>query len=122
MQASAIALMVAAAVAIGLLLGLFIDEEHLMQQRITALPRLRLVVRDVSAAQEHPYRVLGSSVWPASVWGQNCSNTSQLSTGQQSMCQLPSTWKNCSQGIYLDMVSATERLKPPARLACLYLW
>lgn len=53
------------------------------------------------------YTVLGPAVWPKTFWGKNCSHGAQLNPGQKALCQLPHVWKDCSQGIYLDLVSLT---------------
>jgi hypothetical protein len=52
------------------------------------------------------YTVLNPAVWPKTFWGRNCSNSAQLNLGQQALCQLPHIWKNCWQGIYLDLVTS----------------
>lgn len=54
------------------------------------------------------YIVLGPAVWSKTLWGRNCSNGAQLHPGQQGLCHLPQIWKNCTQGIYLDLVSHLE--------------
>jgi hypothetical protein len=54
------------------------------------------------------YRTLGPTAWPRTPWGKGCLNPAGLSLGQQAMCQLPQTWKNCTQGIYIDLVSSLD--------------
>lgn len=73
--------------------------------------RTRLQLLMTQPQPSHMYPVLSSSVWLKSAWGKNCSTpTSQLSPGQTALCQLPSIWKDCTQGVYLDVVSADDAL------------
>jgi hypothetical protein len=51
------------------------------------------------------YSALGPARWPKTPWGKDCSNPAGLSPGQQAMCKLPQIWKDCRQGIYIDLVS-----------------
>lgn len=51
------------------------------------------------------YRALRSAAWLKTSWGKDCINPHSLTPGQQAMCQLPHIWKDCTQGIYIDLVS-----------------
>lgn len=94
--------------AAGLRLGLFFDEgQH---------TRGRLIISNglggdeqhhfvLQRLQQTQYRILGPTVWPRTVWG-NCSSYSEgqkVQSSQAMLCQLPSIWRDCSQGIYIDV-------------------
>lgn len=74
--------------------------------------RQNVLGQPIVVPDQTPYRVLGPAVWPKTVWG-NCSFLSTstelglpgVNLGQQALCQLPSVWRDCSAGIYLDVVS-----------------
>lgn len=71
--------------------------------------RTRLQLLMTQQQPSHMYPVLSNSVWLKSAWGKNCSTpTSQLSPGRRALCQLPSIWKDCTHGVYLDVVSDAD--------------
>lgn len=71
--------------------------------------RLRLAAA-AAAASDHRYQVLSSSVWASTPYGSNCSGLrGKHSKGLEALCRLPSIWKDCSGGIYLDIVSAVQQ-------------
>lgn len=112
-----IAVLVTAAAAAGFIGGLLTDTAATEQRLRAVPPRLKLVVPEYLFSREagSAYRVLGSTVWPKTVWGRNCSGAVPLSNGEKALCELPSIWKNCTQGIYLDIVSV---LMPPTGTGC----
>lgn len=92
------------AAAVGLLGGLYLSAETVAGHIKPAL-RLKIVVRD-NKPPPSQHTVLSSQVWPRTEWGQNCSVAGRpASAGLGLLCRLPAIWKDCSGGIYLDVVS-----------------
>jgi hypothetical protein len=74
--------------------------------------RLRLMQAHPSLQQ---YRVLQGLPWETTTWGQACSRHSSTEDAEGatvSICHLPSRWRNCTQGIYLDVVSFVQSGQP----------
>lgn len=89
---------------IGLVLGLLLLSPHTSRHVSKAAAKLQLVMRD--AEQPASYIALSGRVWRSTAWGANCSaDASTATTGLQLLCQLPDIWKDCSAGIYVDLVS-----------------
>lgn len=89
-----------------LVLGLlFLPQTSPISRHVTkAAVKLQLVVRD--AEQPASYTALSGRVWHSTAWGANCSADASTATkGLQLLCQLPDIWKDCSAGIYVDLVS-----------------
>jgi hypothetical protein len=110
------------AAAVGLLGGLYLSAETVAGHIKPAL-RLKIVVRD-NKPPPSQHTVLSSQVWPRTEWGQNCSVAGRpASAGLGLLCRLPAIWKDCSGGIYLDVVSgATSQAAHTLNrgLCCLY--
>lgn len=125
MQPWLIAVVVAATAAVGFYGGVLTEREDVtyghFRHTVRPLARLRVIVPDTllqPRATGAAYKVLGRTTWRQNLWGKNCSEIDQpaadaknASRGQRALCELPSLWQNCTQGIYLDMVSskATHR-------------
>lgn len=106
-QVPILALIVTAvlASAVGLLGGLLLSAETVAGHSNRPAVRLKIVVLE-DKPPEPQYTVLSSHVWSKTEWGQNCSVAGRpASTGIGLLCKLPAIWKDCSGGIYLDVVS-----------------
>jgi hypothetical protein len=106
-QVPILALIVTAvlASAVGLLGGLLLSAETVAGHSNKPAVRLKIVVLE-DKPPEPQYTVLSSHVWSKTEWGQNCSVAGRpASTGLGLLCKLPAIWKDCSGGIYLDVVS-----------------
>lgn len=99
-----VALIVTAVVAaaVGFVGGILVSRAAAPHPHTKSATPFQLVVHDVQPT--YPYTVLSSTVWPRTAWGRNCS-AARSSTTQNALCQLPTVWRNCTQGIYLDIVS-----------------
>lgn len=95
------AITAAVCVAAGFFGGLVLDT--FSAYNIKGAARLQLIVRDPQPPHRHT--VLGSQVWHNTAWGKNCTEDVRMDKGLQLLCQLPSIWKDCSSGIYIDVVS-----------------
>lgn len=114
MQPWLVAVLVTAAAALGLVSGLFLDAETLTNSSIANTAKLhinrlqsyvRTVPQPTTAVEQHVHRVLGGEVWHHTMWGKACASKDNLTVGQQALCHLPTVWKDCTQCIYLDIVS-----------------
>lgn len=94
---------VMASVAFGLLLGCLVSDPDPR----TASTKLRAALHHDGLPQDQgvsSYIIFRQPSWQRTVWGRAC-YSAELTTAQQGLCQLPSVWRNCTQGFYLDIVS-----------------
>lgn len=101
---TAMAIIAAVCAAAGVFGGLVLDAERVSK----GAARLQLIIGNVQPS--HPYTVLSSEVWKQTDWGRNCTDGMRFGKGLQLLCQLPAVWKDCSAGIYIDVVSADAAL------------
>jgi hypothetical protein len=110
------------ATALGLLTGLLLDAKAASGQHARATNTLQLLLRPQQPA--HLHTVLSNKVWSGKAgWGRNCTDpAARLGKGLDLLCRLPSVWKDCSGGVYLDLVSALalEGYLPAAASSCHY--
>jgi hypothetical protein len=94
------------ATAVGLLTGLLVDAKAASGQHVRATNALQVFSKPQQPA--HLHTVLSNKVWSSEAgWGRNCTDpAASLGQGLDLLCRLPSVWKDCSGGIYLDVVSA----------------
>jgi hypothetical protein len=107
---------VAVAAAVGLSIGLYLAADTSTYNIISKNLHLRLIQPAPLEEATPDYTVLESALWLKSSWGKYCYDMKRLSPGQVALCKLPTIWRNCTQGYYLDLVSICGQVQLVERL------